>query len=291
MSSNFLRVSAPLAGVQPIEDLLGAIVGTAFAEDSIPISCMIVAPSGAGKSRTIIRFDAPYIMRCDDLTSSGLMDILTRDSKSEIKFLLIPDFNPILSHKASVSNLLLANLLSVTQDGTARIVDGRGNKEVKHKPVGIITAVTFDMFARYSRKWHELGITRRILPIHYTYSLRTIQQAQTLIREGKINGNNQPMSMSEYRQLKVVIEQNLANDIQILSERLAMNLGQFIKLNRGVRTPQYGEALLPMAPHVVLNSIARGNAVRFGRRRLEQADVDLATEFVSFTDMVNRRQL
>lgn len=291
MSSNILKVSAPLAGVQPIENILCAIVGTAFADDSVPISCMIVAPSGAGKSRTIIRFDTPYIMRCDDLTSSGLMDILTRDAENKIKFLLIPDFNPILSHKASVSNLLLANLLSVTQDGTARIVDGRGNKEVKHKPVGIITAVTFDMFARYSRKWHELGITRRILPIHYTYSLRTIQLAQQLIREGKINGNNQAISMRDYKHTKVMLETSLAMEIQSLSDRLALNLGQFIRMNRGNRTPTQGDSLLPMAPHVVLHSIARGNAIRFNRHYVNRADVDLVTEFVSFTDMVNRRQL
>jgi hypothetical protein len=291
MSNNFLRISAPLAGVQPIEDIINAIVGTAFVDDSIPISCMVVAPSGAGKSRTIIRFDAPYILRCDDLTSSGLTDMLTRDSDNKIKFLLIPDFNPILSHKASVSNLLLANLLSVTQDGTARIMDGRGNKEVKHNPIGIITAVTFDMFARYSRKWHELGITRRILPIHFTYSLRTVQQAQLLIREGRINSNNKPMEMRNYKQAAIKLDEKLSMDIQLLSDRLALNLGQYIRLYKGVRQPVQGEALLPMAPHVVLHSMARGNAMRFGRNHINTSDVELCTDFVSFTDMVNRRQL
>jgi hypothetical protein len=50
-------------------------------------------------------------------------------------------------------------------------------------------------------------------------------------------------------------------------------------------------ALLPMAPHIVLASVAKGNALRFKRRSVNGDDIALATEFVSFTDMVNRRQL
>lgn len=289
--ANILRLSASLAGVGPIEDILNAIVGTGFVDGSIPISVMVVAPSGAGKSRTIIRFDASYIMRCDDLTSSGLMDILSNDKDNKLKFLLIPDFNPVLSHKSSVSSLLLANLLSVTQDGTARIVDGRQNKEIKHNPVGIITAVTFDMFARYSRKWHELGITRRILPLHYTYSWQTIRDAQKLIRQGRITNYVPPMAMCNYTKSKVSINGDFANEIEKLSERLAFNLGQFISTHRGVRQPRQGDSLLPMAPHIVLSTIARGNAVRYNRDKVIEEDILLLNDFVSFTDMVNRRQL
>lgn len=260
-------------------------------QGSIPISAMVVAPSGAGKSRTLIRFDCPYVFRADDLTSSGLVDVLANDKENKIKYLLIPDFNPILSHKASVSNLLMANLLSVTQDGTARIVDGRQNKEVRHNPVGILTAVTFEMFARSSRKWHELGIVRRIIPLHYTYSLQTIHEAQTLIRKGKITSNIEPLSLSNYKQTNVSIPTEHASQLETFSMQLASNLGQRIRLQHGEREPQLGTAILPMAPHIVLSSVARGNAVRYGRKEVNSTDVRLALDFVSFTDMINRRQL
>lgn len=289
--ANILRLSTSLAGVEPIEDILSAIVGTGFVDGSIPISCMVIAPSGAGKSRTIIRFDAPYIMRCDDLTSSGLTDLLASDKDNKLKFLLIPDFNPILSHKTSVSSLLIANLLSVTQDGTVRIADGRQNKEVKHNPVGIITAMTFEMFARYSRKFMELGITRRILPLHYTYSWQTIKDAQTLIRQGKITNYIPPMAMSSYAHSRVNIDKDAALEIESLSTRLAFNLGQYIRSHRGIQKAEQGTAILPMSPQIVLSTVARGNAIRYNRASITEDDIDFLNEFISFTDMINRRQL
>lgn len=289
--STTLRLSSPLAGMQPVEELLHAVVGTAFVTGYIPVSCIVVAPSGAGKSRTLIRFDADYIVRADDLTSSGLFDILASDKENKIKYILVPDFNPVLSHKASVSQLLIANLLSVTQDGTVKIADGRQQKECKHSPVGVLTSCTFDIFARHSRKWHELGITRRIIPLHYSYSLQTIRTAQKLIRQGKITSKIPPLQISEYKPTLVTISKEHAIELETLSERLALNLGQYISLKRGQRTPQQGSALLPMAPHLILTALVKGNAVRFNRKVVRDCDIDVATEFVSFTDMVNRRQL
>lgn len=289
--ANSKKVSAPLAGMKPIENVLHSIIGTAFVIGSIPVSCMLVAPSGGGKSRTLIGFDADYIFRADDLTSSGLFDILSGDPENRIKYILIPDFNPILSHKASVSQLLVANLLSVTQDGTVRIVDGRQKKEVKHAPVGILTAVTFDMYARYSRRWHELGIARRILPIHYVYSLPTIREAQYLIRHGRITSEIPPLKLYEYKQADIKIPKNIALEIESLSKQLSVNLGQVVRLVRGSREAVPGQALYPMAPQIVLTSVAKGSAIRFGRNYANQTDLAMCVEFVSFTDMVNRRQL
>lgn len=293
MANNIALPSAPLAGIEPLQDLLYAVIGSAFVTNSVPISCMIVAPSGAGKSRTLIKFDSPYIVRADDLTSSGLIDILQNDKDNKIKYLLIPDFNPVLSHKASVSSLLMANLLSVTQDGTARVVDGRQNKEVKHKPIGVMTAVTFEMFARHSKKWHELGITRRILPLHYTYSLHTIQKAQELIRKGKINsgGDVTPLPISHFKERYVKIDQSHARELEMLSGTLANHLGQCIRLRNGTREAIQGTALLPMAPHLVLTAIAKGNAIRFNRSEVNSLDVRVATEFTAFTNMMDRKQL
>ena len=288
------KLSSALAGLRPLEELLHGIIGTAFVSGYIPVSCILVAASGAGKSRTLIRFDTDdrdYIIRADDLTSSGLFDILVTDKENKLKYILIPDFNPVLSHKASVTSLLIANLLSVTQDGTVRIADGRQQKECKHNPMGILTSCTFDVFARHSRRWHELGITRRIVPLHYTYCLQTIRAAQKLIRDGRITNRIQSIVLDAYTPNRVGISQRHSLEIESLSERLALNLGQYVMLKKGIRTPQQGLALLPMAPHIVLAAVAKGNALRFKRRQVNQQDIDLATDFVAFTDMVNRRQL
>lgn len=286
-----------LAGMKPLEEVVRTIIATAYVEGSIPISAMFVSQSGAGKSKTILRFRAESVLQCDDLTSSGLFDILQGDKDNKIKFILIPDFNPVLSHKSSVSGLLVANLLSVTQDGTARIADGRSQKEVKHDPVGVITAVTNDMFSRYSRKWAELGITRRIIPLHYTYSLATITQAQSLIRQGKIAMGQLPvLPLPKMKRTKVGIPVKAGYELMTMSTVLAMNLGQYISVHgsrsgpRGM-TPRQGPALLPMSPHLVLSAVAKSSAILNSRKAVNTTDIKAAMNFCAFTNMIEKRNL
>lgn len=283
-----------LVGTKRLENVITNAIATAFVENSIPISIMLVAESGAGKSKTLIRFQSKHIMRCDDLTTAGLFDMLASDTKNEIRFLLIPDFNPVLSHKSSVSGLLVANLLSVTQDGTVNVQDGRQKKEMKHEPVGILTAVTPDMFTRYSKKWRELGVTRRILPLHYTYSPKTIIVAQNQICEGRIDARQLDPITCDWNPRKIMVPLKLAKQLKDFSPFLASNLSEYISTSRGAfkssEPPEIkkGKTLLPLAPHMVLRAIAQGSALRAGRNICNATDVEATLQFLQFTSMSER---
>lgn len=283
-----------LVGTKKLETVITNAIATAFVENSIPISIMLVADSGAGKSKTLIRFQGQHIMRCDDLTTAGLFDMLANDPKNEIRFLLIPDFNPVLSHKSSVSSLLIANLLSVTQDGTVNVQDGRQKKEMKHEPVGILTAVTPEMFIRYSKKWRELGVTRRIIPLHYTYSPETIMEAQTQILEGRIDARQLDLINCNLSPRKVMIPLRIAKQLKDFSTFLANNLSEFMSTSRGpfkkeeAGDVKKGKQLLPLAPHVVLRAIAQGAALKAGRNICNSRDVEAALQFLKFTSMSER---
>lgn len=288
-----------LVGTRPIEEIIHTATLTPFVHNSIPVSIILISESGAGKSKTVLRFQGEHIMRVDDLTSKGLFDILRADPQNKIRFLLIPDFNPVLSHKASVSNLLIANLLTVSSEGLVNISDGRDAKELKHAPCGIITAVTTQMFLRSQRKWSELGITRRFLPVHYGYSTRTIMQAQDEIRQQHVTSqllkNIHISPNGAANSGAVTIPPEIGLKIEAMSQLLANNLGQYSSFEwegkTKARVIKQGTPIYPMSPHITLQTLAKANALRQHRTEANASDLDFLAGVIDFTNMQKRVEL
>lgn len=283
-----------LIGLEPIEDIIkAAIIGGNFRENH-PLSLMLVAPSGAGKSRTLLRVQSPSVYRCEDLTSAGLFDILKNDVQNKIRHILLPDFNPVLSHKASVTNLLLAQLLGVLSDGVMRLADGRQTKELKHDPIGLLTACTPELFAASHRRWRQLGLLRRILCVHYTYKTITVERAQTAIEKGKIKkGPLPPLPIPKNgTHAAPAILEHSASTLKAYSVALSAMLSKYYKWEQDnneprayKRTVHQGEPLLPMSPHVILRAMAQGYAAANKHATVEHEDLDFVARFIDFTDI------
>jgi hypothetical protein len=224
------------------------------------------------------------------------MDIMGNDKANDITFLVIPDFNPVLSHKPSVTQLLIANLLTLMSDGTVRISDGRVNKELIHKPIGIISAVTSQMFFKSQRRFHDLGIMRRFIPIYYQYSLSTIRQAQTRIRIGAVNGLQlQPLQINQPIDCTVSINETNSHHIETMSSYLSMNLAQLMsyEYKKGQRNPvvRQGPAMYPMSPQVILQTLARAHALYRKDIVVREEDLSFLEMFIRFTSLQNRVEL
>lgn len=285
-----MKINSQLAGTKPLEKMIRILIATGFVKDGIPISAMLIAQSGAGKSKTLIRFENEHVLRCDDLTSAGLFDILASDKENKVKFIVIPDFNPVLSHKSSVSNLLIANLLSVTQDGTVSVNDGRAKKDMKHHPVGILTAITQEMHSRHARKWRELGVTRRIIPIHYTYSFKTIAAAQKMIRMNHVSLTQLVSFDVKLKEMEIAMPKKIASELEALSTVLAANFSQMAIRNRdgSLKEIVQGTPIYAMAPHLILRSIAKASALTRHSATCTNTDLEAAEDFCRFTSMENK---
>src|SRR5271157_1097144 len=171
--------------MEPLEEILETAIFSGYLTNAIPLSLMLVGPSGTAKSKVIMQYQSGLGCHITtDITSSGMQELLAKDSKEIIKFIIIPDFNIVLSHRHSTLQLTVANLLSMTSEGSIRIDDGRAVKEVKHSPVGIISAMTPAMYSVIGKKWVALGFSRRFLPINYDYSLKTREKIQHSIAAG-----------------------------------------------------------------------------------------------------------
>ena len=278
-----------LIGMEPIEDIIETVIHTAFVAESIPISIMLVAPSGGGKSATTKRYEGKMIEYADDVTSAGLHKVLAPDRENRVKFLNVPEFNTTLSHKSSVVNLTLANLLSATQDGTVRVMDGRSNQDVKHDPIGILACVTPDIYMANARRFRVMGFTRRVIPIHFSYGLDTQRKAMIHIKHG--NHSQKPLPpivIADMKRQVVTVPSKLANEVEMLSTIFAQNLSQYSYYTDGKLMIREGVPLLPMAPFKVLSSIIRAHAILHGRTKCEEHDLAATTSFVSFTNMRER---
>lgn len=279
-----------LIGTKSLDEIVETAIYTGHVADAIPVSVMLIGPPGAGKSKTLLKFNGEMLHRCDDLTSAGLHDILKEDEKEQkISHIVLSDFNAPLSHKPSTSMLLVANLLTLMADGTARIDDGRETKTLTHSPIGILTAVTTDMYSKNEYKWKVLGFKRRFLPIFYDYSEMTILRVQSIISRGRVTSlplTPRPIIFKGPKKI-VKLASREASLIKELSTFLAQMLSIHTKPTRDdEKKIKYemvpGKALLPYSPHLILQAMARGNALRLGRSRVNSTDIRFLSDLLSF---------
>lgn len=277
--------------LESLADIVETALHTASIRDEIPISLILVGPSGSAKSKLLRLYECPQIHVTDSITSQGLWEIVQRDPKGEKNFILIPDINPTLSRRSSTTQATVGNLLSVTGDGTVRIDDGRGEKVCKHAPMGLITACTPEIYHKHARQWFALGLIRRIIPIFYSYSGTTQDALQKLVREGKIHAAfSTPKNFSVPPFARPSMNGTLSFEFESKSKDLAHNLGKLQFLENGVKKWQI-KNVVPVSPHVTIRTMALAHALRRRSAEVEESEVEFVRNFVSFTDPETPRQI
>lgn len=279
-----------LSGMEFINEIIQTMLHTSMVAGTKPVSCLLVGPSGGGKSQTVIPYKAPWIHHTNDLTSAGLSDILSNDVAGKLRTIILPDFNVPLSHKSAVVTLTVSNLLSLMSEGTCRIDDGRNQKIMKHEPMSIISGLTPEMYQLHFKKWKALGFIRRFMMVNYIYSLETRRDGNSQIRDQKITSANLPDIIVDKSKdgivKRVKLDKKEATDIEILSGELANNLGYNLVRDGKTHKAKWieSERALEFAPHLMLQSIAKGNALRMHRTRVNQSDIKFLISLLGFTN-------
>jgi hypothetical protein len=277
-----------LPGMGRIHEIINTALHTVFVKDNIPMSLILVSPSGGGKSSTLLQWEAPWIHHTSDLTSAGLIDIIENDRDNNIHTIILPDFNLALSHKSAVTNLTVANLLSLMTDGVIRIDDGRHKKEVRHAPLSLVTAVTPDMYFSHFRRWYAIGLLRRFLLVNYDYSLDTRMQGRKLISQDKVSSNQLKKVQLTLKQVHTLIQIPSETDSQI--EQIAIELAQHlgIKLRRNYKTGQIEwnaiSPALEFSPIIAMRTMARAHAILHDNLKVTDKDVQFLLDLVRFTN-------
>lgn len=277
--------------IEAIQEVIETIIHTGCLRSENPVSIIIVGPSGVGKSMMLSRYLNEALHHTDSISSQGLFDIATKDTKNTVRFLLIPDMNPTLSRKPTTVQSTISNLLSFTADGTVRIDDGRQQKECKHEPVGIITAATDDIYNAQAKRWFALGLRRRIIPIFFRYSLETTRKLQALVRDDKIHSSQPPKIKMQLRnKMYPVIPKPMEDRIENLSLRFSILLGKLYAMENQVKK-WYVREVVPISPQVTLKNVIRAHALRANRPQANEEDLDFAHRFLDFCDPEHPKEI
>lgn len=278
--------------LETVVDIISTTLHTAMVADTVPVSLLLVADSGTAKSKLLKMFSGDCLHHTDSFTSQGLFELMQRDAQQKLRWIVTVDLNPTLSRPPRTVNATVANLLTLTMDGTCRADDGRGEKLMKHRPVGFLSAVTPEMYSRQVKKFFQLGLTRRIIPIFYEYSPETIEKLKAIVRDGQITGADfQPQKVLLSREHKPHITQMDGMRIDALAGQFAANLG----FTRG--KDQYGKIrwwvrkIVPISPTVTLRTMAQAHAIRRKSGQVGDEEIEFLSRFIGFTNPSTPRQI
>jgi hypothetical protein len=282
-----------MINVQRIETSLRIIYASAKLENERPLSAVIIAPSDAGKSQLIMRARPAWGKVMNDFTYMTLIENLSElyDSGKGPKHttLIVPDFNAVIGHRASVSTLTSSVLLALLAEGLSEIpgIDGQTKLRVQMlKDCGItaslITGVTPEMFASKRGKWRQTGLLRRLLPVNYTYRPQSVSLISRSIEKGKDRIDYSP-DYYKYpsKTATVTIPDDIAKDINLISERSLGNLC-WRHANKDGRYVSVRAQELPFSLHKCFRVFCKSSAWMHGEKQVKPRDVEQLEDFSSF---------
>lgn len=182
MERNLRKKRHSKPGMSRLEEMIEAFLWSGWIVGERPVSAIIVAPPGAGKSSLLEIFDSDFSPFTSDATSREISRLL-RDKKSATH-MLIGDFMSVIRHKQSTTDLTI-NMLSQLSGDTLRTDAFTGDNMSRR--MGIITAIPpDDMKNRKVRKaLGEAGFASRFLVAEYSYAPQTIARIHQYIADGK----------------------------------------------------------------------------------------------------------
>ena len=154
----------------PILEILKRVVASGFVKNAFPLSSIIVAPVGAGKTTSLKRIAFnDNILALSDVTPYGLAKLLPEIKAKNVKHIIIFDLVEPMSRNRVIVNSLIGFLNSLIEEGIFRI--STGFIEIKEPiKLGLITATTKKELFDKRRGWLGIGFISRMLPISYSFT-------------------------------------------------------------------------------------------------------------------------
>jgi len=255
-----------------------------------PLSAIIIGPSGAGKSMLLMNAAFERSKVLGDFTSESLFRFVDKERPTHI---IVPDFNTVISHKASVANLTVSFLLSLLGEGASEIpgIDGRSKfnlhdllKEGYH--CAFLTATTWQMFRAKRGKWRDLGFLRRLVPIYYSYRPATVVSINKSIQNGMrheyiVNAGHKKGTTKSGKPENVKLPDEIAQEINVLSSQTLNQLSWTYKSKSGstsnVQAVDYSFDL-----HLWMQTFVKASALLRGSKTVEKSDLAFLADFSRF---------
>lgn len=173
---------------KPIIEILKRVVASGYIKNAEPLSCIIVAPIGAGKTTALRKMSInKNILALSDVTPYGFAKLLSEIRGKGITHIVIYDLVEPMSRSSSVVNSLIGFLNSLVEEGIFRISTGFIDIRERIK-LGLITCTTENELKDKRRGWHGAGFISRLIPISFNYTNVDVIQILEDLANQKIKG-------------------------------------------------------------------------------------------------------
>lgn len=252
--------------LNPITDILKRVVASGFIKNIRPMSALVVAPVGGGKTTTLQRFNInEQLLGLSDCTPYGLTKLLPEIRAKNIKHIIIYDLVEPMSRNKSTVNALIGFLNSLIEEGIFRI--STGFMEIKEPlQLGLISCTTPSELRDKRRGWLGMGFISRMLPISYNYTSSDVIQILEIIAKQGI----EDISYEKLKPKEKTIKSNPAISQQLIPYAQA--------IDKGLEKP------LPFRRLKQLMSLLMSNALLRNDTRVTVQDMDW---FKSISKWVN----
>jgi hypothetical protein len=252
-----------LIGIEPVVDFLKTVLWTGHVLGEKPVSVILVAPPGSGKTSVLSRLRSNWTYYTDDLTSREIA--IAFSENPDMTHLVLSDMTSIFNRKNSTSELTCNILRRAIEEGM-EVDSFTGRHHGAAKRIGFLTAIPPDdlQSRKISEQLEEGGFASRFIIAKYTYSQKTKRKIHDWIRSDaytKVNGNNV---------LRFVERQSEVSITPKISQALNM-LALDVK-----RDPLGARA------HHHLRSLVKARALEQGRVAVTDADFNKVEEYAEF---------
>jgi hypothetical protein len=176
----------------PLNDFIQLIIWTGQVEGERPVSAIVIAPAGTGKTTLLEGLKCPQAEFVGDLTSRPLSG-LVKDAK-EMTHILLGDMLSMFGHKSSTVKLTMRLVSQMT--GEALLHDPwTGQPLPEPRKLGLITAIPPKDYEREKQKIADGGFGSRFILIRYTYKPSTIASIHRWIQDNKYSKPGKPFSL------------------------------------------------------------------------------------------------
>ena len=265
------------------KDFLDTVVWTAWLKDSRPVSSILIALPEHCKTMLLEKYRyCDGIIYLADATARGLQEELSTryNNNKPINHIIIPDFLNILSRQQSSVRMMLGFLNTIIYDGTASIKTHYTDFKLQSINSGLITCITTAKFLEKSKLWENIGFISRVIPISYTYSLKTkLEIAEEIKRSAMKNETLQSehaiCQFPKEKELVTFRNEQLGNQIK----EIALLLPQQMLPN------SKREMVAGFRLEESLFSLCKAEALKNDRYDVENGDVDKVIEYTKYMNL------
>lgn len=207
-----------MIGLEAVIELVTAILWSGQVEGERPLSMILVAPPGTGKTSVLEFVQCETAFFFSDFTSREMKNAIS--GNQALTHLMLGDFLSLFGHAKGTVKLSI-NLLSRVTGDTIRQKPWTG-EEIAPRRMGFISAIPPEDLATREIRSHVRsgGFASRFIFAKFNYSQRTIERIHKFIREGKYRKSIQIPIEIKPGSFLVEVPLKFANEIDSLARRI-----------------------------------------------------------------------